>query len=206
MNRNKISLITFFILYFVVIQFIIYLSKATYHWKIIFLEIVSILLLMITYTFYCVLYYKKILKSYNNGEYDKVIKMSKKFLKVFPKRGLGEYTIMMLSVAYFSNNNKVLFEKNISKITNKKIIAAKYYWLTIALIIEDKWEEAKNQFAFFIDIKYSEHYNLYYDILKTLFNIHDNLIINKQEEIDRLLLLVKNKKVISYLKKDSVLK
>ncbi len=201
MKRDKIFLLTFLILYFVLIQIIIYLSKATYHWEIILLEFASISLLMIIFAFYCLLFYKKILKSYINGDYDKVIKMSNKFLKISSKRGLGEYTIMMLGIAYFSNNNKELFEKNINKITNRKIIAAKYYWLTIELIIEDKWEEAKNQFAFFIDKKYSEHYDFYYDILNTLFNIHDDSIINKQEEIDRLLLVVKNKKIISFLEK-----
>lgn len=107
----------------------------------------------------------------------------------------------MLAIAYFSNNSKELFETNINKITNKNILAAKYYWLTISQIIEDNWEEAKNQFVFFIDKKYSKHYNFYYDILNTFFNIHNNLIINKQEEIERLLLTVKNKKIVSYLEK-----
>lgn len=70
MKRDKIFLVTFLILYLLMIQIIIYYSNAIYHWKIILIELASISILMIFYAFYCLLFYKKILKLYIKGEYD----------------------------------------------------------------------------------------------------------------------------------------
>lgn len=184
----------------VLIQIAIYFSNPTYNWDYL-LVLAYVFTPVIIYSFLCLLIYKKIYKSFLNEEYDNVIRKSHRFLKIIPKVGLRQYTLLLLGVAYFCSDNKELFKKYINKITDKRIMAVKYYFLTIDLIMEDKWEEAKNQYKYFIDKRYSVHYNFYYNILNTLFNIHDDLTINKVDEIDRLLLAVKNKKVITYLEK-----
>jgi len=106
--------------------------------------------LLIIYAFIISYFYRKLIRNYNNLNYDYVIKNGLRLRKLIPKRGVSEEIALLLAVCFFSKDDDETFKIYINLVKDKKLIIAKYHWLLIYNIINESLEEAEKLFALLV--------------------------------------------------------
>lgn len=203
MRKSKFFIISL-MLFIVIIQIGLLLSGTKYKWKIIILEFIVIFALLIIYAFIISYFYRKLIRNYNNLNYDYVIKNGLRLRKLIPIKGVSEEIALILAVCFFSKDDDETFKIYINLVKDKKLIIAKYYWLLIYNIINKDLEETEKHFALLVESKESKHYELYYEMAHSLLKLLYLDDENKNKEIEKLQLLFKNKRIVSFLDKEKI--
>lgn len=203
MRKSKFFIISL-MLFIVIIQIGLLLSGTKYKWKIIILEFIVIFALLIIYAFIISYFYRKLIRNYNNLNYDYVIKNGLRLRKLIPKKGVSEEIALLLAVCFFSKDDDETFKIYINLVKDKKLIIAKYYWLLIYNIINKDLEETEKHLALLVESKESKHYELYYEMAHSLLKLLYLDDENKNKEIEKLQLLFTNKRIVSFLDEEKI--
>ena len=189
-NKTKlIVLITIYLFCVTISLFVqIIIDKPIIHWGIIISVITFMVLIPIIKVIKEFLISKRLMNNISENNYQEVHKISKeaKFLHN-NKLSLYEQQICyFLAVFFYENNDPDYFKYYISKITNKKIIAFKYFWKSlIACNINDN-EKFNKKYELFIKNKclykrWQGAYKEYAEILKLLSDYTNSNALNVEK-------------------------
>lgn len=170
MNKKlKFFLIFYGIFIFTMVAIQLILDDAVIHWEI----FIIIIILIFATSIYNIFIYKKIDKLISKNEYDLVLYKSQKMFrfKIIPKLNFTDQVLSLkVAVLCLQNKDKENFEKYISKVNHSKLKAIKYYWLTIAEIVDNNMLHAKQNYQKFLESPKQIPKYLSFEVLDTILS------------------------------------
>lgn len=120
------------------------LAIITIHWDVIIFEIIALIVLMFIIVLIALYIYNKSKQEYNSKNWNYILKHRKIIAWAASSNEFMKHNVFyMVALSYFENNCTEDFYKNIMKVTHKKLINRKYFWVSIFYLLQgdEKYQE-----------------------------------------------------------------